>query len=287
MKTRGAEKAGDAGDGEEEQSAVRRAPVSGAASAGAGEELYGRIQDKQRGAPTPPGGAQSDGGPHAPYQQPPALSGEESGESAADGESPTTGEGEQGERDPADEESLMQEKYDRLAQQGRNESELESLREAEERLRESADSLESPDTGSTARTRRPPSSESEQQGEADGDTETGKDGEGGQGGEPGRRPLSDAVGTAAVEDEEGRGDLPAQRPRRDITDLKGRISSEDTVRILIRSLPDSRQPAGTFEESMQTYQRQIEETILKEDVPLGRREYIRDYFLLLGVVEEQ
>ena len=69
------------------------------------------------------------------------------------------------------------------------------------------------------------------------------------------------MGTAAVEDEEGRGDLPAQRPRRNITDLKGRISSEDTVRILIRSLPDSRESAGAFEESIQTYQKQIEDQV--------------------------
>ena len=43
---------------------------------------------------------------------------------------------------------------------------------------------------------------------------------------------------------------------------------------------------GNLEESIQTYRQQIEETILKEEVPLGQRDYIRDYFLLLGVAEE-
>ncbi len=64
------------------------------------------------------------------------------------------------------------------------------------------------------------------------------------------------------------------------------IASQDRVRAEVKNLPQvSRQKINTEELDLK-YRKAVEANILKEDIPISMREYIKDYFIGIGVLSQ-
>ena len=247
------------------------------------DEYFGKIRDES-GQPLPSMG---------PTETPSPLSADPRSEKSPEGgaSSPSANGPEDNEADVEDSNFAEEQDSDRAAQIDRQRQvqqergDLESMAEAEGRLREMADALGGENGGTD-----PGEQSGSQQDLANRKQEGPEATENGQAEGTGRETagnsVSDAIGDTPAKDEPGPPDVPDRSAKRAITELKGRISSEETVRILIRSLPEAAETSANFEDLMQSYQKQMEETILKETMPPNQREYVRDYFLLLGVAEE-
>ena len=99
----------------------------------------------------------------------------------------------------------------------------------------------------------------------------------GSGSRPGTQPVADRPGEA--------GELETGSDQ--ASKVKGQIDLEkgEIRRNLVRSLPLKTKSGVAEEDLIVDFQRRAEEVMVKEDIPLNFREYIRNYFLLIGVIE--
>ncbi|MGQ9629742.1 MAG: hypothetical protein ACUVXI_05410 [bacterium] len=169
----------------------------------------------------------------------------------------------------------------------------EGLRSAEETLRNSADSLEDRESkeGSS-------SMEKGSEPGSRGDDSISKKPKGGfgQGFGPPEEDWGDmlpegseysaGVGkTGSTLGEEGKGeDASTQHPQQQSEKIEGKVTDEGDVKTLfIRSLPLKNEAGVTEEEIISEYQKQAEEVISQDDIPLNFRQYIKDYFTSIGM----
>ncbi len=57
--------------------------------------------------------------------------------------------------------------------------------------------------------------------------------------------------------------------------------------IQIRALTDTGEARLKEEEIFQTYRKEVESILQKEDIPLNYREYIKNYFISIGINTEE
>ncbi|MBA7665257.1 hypothetical protein ES703_73327 [subsurface metagenome] len=160
--------------------------------------------------------------------------------------------------------SLTPDRFSDELQRQKGRQEMDALQELGDKLRESARSLAAimealPQTAEGAE-------ESKQ------DEESSK-----PAGPPGKTPSEDQEQAAGGDPKPSQGEL---------TELKGEVAREDFVTALVRSLPSISESNMPESEIIYDYKKQLEEALVKEDIPITLKEYIRDYFLLLGVEEE-
>jgi hypothetical protein len=74
-----------------------------------------------------------------------------------------------------------------------------------------------------------------------------------------------------------------------IEELKGLINPERNMRAFVRTMPklDEERQDLTTEDILLSYQSRYEEVIQKEDIPPNMKEYIRDYFINIGIGQEE
>jgi hypothetical protein len=95
-------------------------------------------------------------------------------------------------------------------------------------------------------------------------------------------------GTKAAKDEPGEpGEIETSSA--EASKVKGQLelNKGDMRRSFVRSLPLKTKSGVAEENLLVDYQRRAEEVMVKEDIPLNFREYIRNYFLLIGVIESK
>jgi len=238
-------------DGGSSSGSRRSAPLAGAP--GAGSEAGEGEADQTYGPTDQPGG--SPGGQSPPGQGPPA---EQSGRSSGDTRSPD------GSR-----------------------RDIEGLEEAEEALRDSVQELaaaEPQNDSSGEETEQPESPDEAPMMLAEGEKPQSDGSDGPAPGEPGRR--GGEPGTEAARDETQEPDGYSGDSEEPITELDAPPSDGDALEGLIRALPPEARPDRPLEDFRQEYGAQLEETIAREEVPLNFKRYIRDYFIVIGILEE-
>ncbi|RMF84099.1 MAG: hypothetical protein D6736_20015, partial [Nitrospinota bacterium] len=100
------------------------------------------------------------------------------------------------------------------------------------------------------------------------------------------RVISRRPGSASGPEKEG-----ARQPLEDregsplASKIEGQTGEGDIHRVYIKALPLPAQSSLPLEEVMVRYRQSVEEMMVKEDIPLPYREYIRNYFLAIGLVE--
>ena len=106
------------------------------------------------------------------------------------------------------------------------------------------------------------------------DEESG-DGAGGDG--------SRGVGTLPVEDEKTDDFTRSGDNNAVSADLTGAVGPDDTAaKMLVRNLPEESESNIAYEDIQRTYTEQIERALVRSDVPIAMRVYVRDYFLRIG-----
>lgn len=187
-------------------------------------------------------------------------------------------------------------RLDDLMNRSRRNQETEALESAEKTMREAQRSLGGPrsaagvDTeGQIAGQRR---EDELSEGGSDGGTgeDTGDSGNGGaDDSSPGDLSGGDSTtaGELAVQDE-----MTDDFQRREgesasmMGELDGEISENDEVlKRLVRNLPEDTVSLVPTEEVIVEYARRVEEAINQEEIPVGMRTYIKDYFLRIGLKE--
>jgi hypothetical protein len=68
---------------------------------------------------------------------------------------------------------------------------------------------------------------------------------------------------------------------------KMRPSPAKSYLIQIRALTDIGEVRLTEEEVFQTYRKEVESILQKEDIPINYREYIKNYFISIGINTEE
>jgi hypothetical protein len=174
--------------------------------------------------------------------------------------------------------------------------EIDNLNELEEALRDSAQQLAMADTeeqGGSAE-EEPSEGDSSDPGSGItmrlGDTESeeppgGAPPGGSPGGpSPGTRNEPGEPGTEAVQDEAGETGGFAGLSREETSEIESTPDEGDTLRGILRALPLASSAQKPVEEVIVDYSRQLEENIEREAVPLNFRQYIRDYFVIIGIL---
>ena len=154
----------------------------------------------------------------------------------------------------------------------RSREEAESLKELQDTLEQAARGL-SPSEG------RPPGGDGTSEEAAAGDEGAGEDAAG-----PGTGSLGGEPGTEAARDDPGDGERFAGSSDEEISELRG-LQGDETLEGVIRALPLAAQPRKPLRESIRDYAVQTEESIEKEKVPPDFKRYIRDYFIVIGILE--
>ena len=104
----------------------------------------------------------------------------------------------------------------------------------------------------------------------------------------GENVIGNRPGSEPAQDRPGDGDPgDLETASSESSKVKGQLDLEkgEIRRRFVRSLPLKTQSEVAEEDLLVDYQRRAEEVMVKEDIPLNFREYIRNYFLLIGVVE--
>jgi hypothetical protein len=202
-----------------------------------------------------------------------------------------------------------------------NRQEIDNLRELEEALRNSAQQL----AMAGAEDERAPGEEDPSEGESSGsdgslslslqDTE-GQERSGPPGGvPPGGAPPGDASeqepkpgeeapegaprgsspgtqgdrgrpGADAARDAAGEAGGFADLSREETSEIESTPGEGDTLRGVLRAFPLASSPQKPLEDVIADYSRQLEENIDREAVPLNFKQYIRDYFVVIGILGE-
>jgi hypothetical protein len=92
-------------------------------------------------------------------------------------------------------------------------------------------------------------------------------------------------GTRAAEDEKSGDGRYAGKSEEEPSKLQGFEQDREKLKGIIRALPLAADPEKPLDDRVHEYSRQLEDSILKEEVPLNYRSYIRDYFINIGMLE--
>lgn len=93
--------------------------------------------------------------------------------------------------------------------------------------------------------------------------------------QPGTTPMQDIQGPESDIARAQTGDsLQAQVP----------LTQGETMQMLMRALPRSKGSTVPDREELRSYQRTAETTLAREDVPVSLREYVREYFIAIGMM---
>lgn len=178
--------------------------------------------------------------------------------------------------DKEEDDDARGEEPSRGAGSGPVEEDMRGLAEAEELLREAADQLLESSEGAALAEGAAGSERGGQEGPNGEpvDEEGAKEGGTAFGGSPGIRAVEDVPGL----DQERR---ISSEPEDIVVEVPG--TGEESLRMLIRALPPEAGSDNSEQRRIQEYERQVEEAILKEEVPPAMKEFIRDYFLNIGV----
>jgi hypothetical protein len=103
----------------------------------------------------------------------------------------------------------------------------------------------------------------------------------------GKVATSGRPGEQAVEDERGESSAPTSpQGTGPISQLTGEQDKGEVLRIFVRSLPTGAGSGVPEGDIILEYQKQMEEVVRKEEIPSSVEEYVRDYFLRIGVSQE-
>ena len=162
----------------------------------------------------------------------------------------------------------------------RQQKELDSLNEAGKGLRNSAGALVFDEGREGSDSEKIGSSEQITEGEGDGTDLSEQSGAG-----QGRQNSPGDPGTQAAEDEKSGDGRYTGKSEEEPSELQGLEQDREKLKGLIRALPLAADPEKTPDVRVHEYSRQLEDSILKEEVPLNYRSYIRDYFIRIGMME--
>jgi hypothetical protein len=94
------------------------------------------------------------------------------------------------------------------------------------------------------------------------------------------------AGSTPVEDE-FTDDFERSNSESSVGDVGGEIASRETaVRTLVRNLPEDSRSNIAYEDLQRMYTKQRERALVREDIPLSMRAFVRDYFIELSRLEE-
>jgi len=94
-----------------------------------------------------------------------------------------------------------------------------------------------------------------------------------------------AAGTEKVEDQRDTAKPLLKSSDKGVSRVEGAADWEETKKIFLRSLPPVGESIVPEERRLIDFRREVEEVIRKEEVPLNYREYIKNYFLKIGIIE--
>lgn len=94
-----------------------------------------------------------------------------------------------------------------------------------------------------------------------------------------------AAGSEKVEDQRDTAKPLLNSSDKGVSRVKGAADWEETKKIFLRSLPPGGESTVPEERRLIDFRREVEEVIRKEEVPLNYREYIKNYFLKIGIVQ--
>lgn len=245
--------------------------------AGLAEEYQLRMQDAQPAVPSGQSGGGGTGG---------SSSTGKPGESRAAGK---TGEAGQGSEAPSDSDRSLKDLGDTLDRLRQTRRQLEG--------RGYGDGAQAQAPARPRRQRNPSEAQPGSQGLPPGQGETGRSAQPGQDpgstpGGTGERGGNEQQGTG--EPGSGFGTLPAPVKRGDPTAIiegnrgpglqaQGNPSNDDSTRLLARALPEwtgARLPEETI---LNRYSRQAESALARDEVPLKLKEYVKEYFTVIGI----
>lgn len=95
-----------------------------------------------------------------------------------------------------------------------------------------------------------------------------------------------AAGNEKVEDQKDRAKPLLKSSSQGVSRVEGAADWEETKKIFLRSLPPGGESTIPEEKKLIDFRREIEEVIRKEEVPLNYREYIKDYFLKINIIQD-
>jgi len=93
------------------------------------------------------------------------------------------------------------------------------------------------------------------------------------------------AGNEKVEDQRDTAKTLLKSSDQGVTRVEGEADWEKTKKIFLRSLPPGGESTIPEEKKLIDFRREVEEVIRKEEVPLNYREYIKNYFLKIGIVQ--
>jgi hypothetical protein len=94
-----------------------------------------------------------------------------------------------------------------------------------------------------------------------------------------------AAGNEKVEDQRDTVKPLLKSSDQGVSRVEGAADWEETKKIFLRSLPPGGESTVQEERKLIDFRREVEEVIRKEEVPLNYREYIKNYFLKIGLVQ--
>ncbi len=94
------------------------------------------------------------------------------------------------------------------------------------------------------------------------------------------------AGNEKVEDQRDRAKPLLKSSDQGVSRVEGAADWEETQKIFLRSLPPGGESTIPEEKKLIDFRREVEEVIRKEEVPLNYREYIKNYFLKIGLVQD-
>jgi len=94
-----------------------------------------------------------------------------------------------------------------------------------------------------------------------------------------------AAGNEKVEDQRDTAKSLLKSSDQGVSRVEGAADWQETKKIILRSLPPGGKSTISEEKKLIDFRREVEEVIRKEEVPLNYREYIKNYFLKIGLVQ--
>lgn len=94
-----------------------------------------------------------------------------------------------------------------------------------------------------------------------------------------------AAGNEKVEDQKDTTKPLLESSSQGVSRVEGAGNWEETKKIFLRSMPPGGESTVPEEKKLIDFRKEVEEVIRKEEVPMNYREYIKNYFLKIGIVQ--
>jgi hypothetical protein len=107
---------------------------------------------------------------------------------------------------------------------------------------------------------------------------------GGKAGEPGNGPES-APGTAPEPDKTGPSTEIARSDSGELLKAEAPVGEGDTSKLLMRAMPNPKGSQVPESELLKEYGRSAENALAREEVPLALKDYVKEYFITIGMLE--